>query len=134
MNNVEIITQNDVVVLDSETTKWTKCQLTDKDSDCLTLLIDEKEWFVNRSDAIDILNGDFPKLEQLSETVLECMFDEMLDDVYGAIDICGLEYDASVALVKVDEVAYRTGYHDWLDVMVTDDNIIELNGNYYRPF
>lgn len=42
-------------------------------------------------------------------------YDEMLDDCYGDIDICGLQYNASNALKRVDQVAYSCGFNDWCD-------------------
>lgn len=41
------------------------------------------------------------------------MYDEMLDDVYGEIEICGYKYSASNALKSTDPIAYRVGFSDW---------------------
>lgn len=50
-----------------------------------------------------------------SERELHDMYDEMLDEIYGLINICGYEYDASLALKNIDEVAYRCGFNDYVD-------------------
>lgn len=42
-------------------------------------------------------------------------YDEMLDEVYGEIEICGYSYCASIALYRVDPIAYRCGRSDWED-------------------
>jgi hypothetical protein len=43
------------------------------------------------------------------------MFDEMLDEVFGKVNICGYEYLASYALQELDPVAYREEFNNWLD-------------------
>lgn len=47
-------------------------------------------------------------------------YDEMLDDRYGEIHICGLTYAPSEALRRVDKVAYDCGYNDYLDSLYWD--------------
>lgn len=42
-------------------------------------------------------------------------YNEFLDEVYGNIKICGLDYQASHALKLVDNVAYDCGFSDWTD-------------------
>ena len=56
----------------------------------------------------------------MNETEIEESYREMLDDVYGEIEICGLTYAASVALERVDPIAYRVGLSDY-ESMVEDD-------------
>ena len=53
--------------------------------------------------------------QEVIENVDDYYWDDLLDDVYGEIEICGYEYYASRALSLVDEVAYRCGKNDWLD-------------------
>ena len=40
-------------------------------------------------------------------------YDEMLDDVYGDVEICGMNYSSSRALKLLDPVAYRCGKGDF---------------------
>lgn len=54
-------------------------------------------------------------------------YDDLLDDVYGDIKICGLEYSASIALSRVDEVAYRCGKNDYISG-VLEDITLEIEG------
>jgi hypothetical protein len=45
------------------------------------------------------------------------MYDEMLDDIYMHVDICGHKYAASVALKEVDPIAYDVGFDDFCDML-----------------
>lgn len=47
-------------------------------------------------------------------------YDDMLDEVYGSIDICGIEYDASLALYRTDKVAYNVGKDEYYDALLAD--------------
>lgn len=42
-------------------------------------------------------------------------YNEMLDEVFGEVEIAGLKYQTSRILNLVDETAYRCGFSDWLD-------------------
>ena len=48
------------------------------------------------------------------------VYDEMLDECYGEIEICGLSYSASIALYRIDEVAYNCGKNDYYDSLASD--------------
>lgn len=51
----------------------------------------------------------------VGEWEAERMYDEMLDEVYGDIEIAGMHYQTSRALKELDSIAYRCGFNDWLD-------------------
>lgn len=51
----------------------------------------------------------------------EELYDEMLDDIYGTVQIAGFEYTTSRALKELDPIAYRCGLADWRDSLETDD-------------
>lgn len=51
---------------------------------------------------------------KVSERKALQMYVEYLDELYGIVKICGYSYDASFALEKVDEVAFRVGFADWI--------------------
>lgn len=53
--------------------------------------------------------------KKISEKEARDIFDDMLNEVYGAIDVCGYKYDASFALKFLDETAYNCYLSDWLD-------------------
>ena len=58
-----------------------------------------------------------------SEHVSEDEFEEWLDEVYGDIDICGLNYRAAYALKEVDLTAYREAFNDYCDSRSRDGGI-----------
>lgn len=43
------------------------------------------------------------------------MYDDMLNDCYEVVSICGGTYSPAYALKQVDETAYRCGFNDWCD-------------------
>lgn len=51
-------------------------------------------------------------------------YDEYLDEYYDT-DSIGLNYSGSRILKELDPFAYRVGFSDWLDMMITDGEIIE---------
>ena len=55
-----------------------------------------------------------------SDYIDESDYDEMLDDCYGEIEICGMSYLASYALKEVDPTAYRCGYNDYVNSIELD--------------
>lgn len=50
----------------------------------------------------------------------EDAYDEMLDECYEEIEICGCSYAPSVALYRVDPTAYSCGKSDWEDSQAQD--------------
>lgn len=58
--------------------------------------------------------------EYIMENCDDGYYDDLLNDVYGDIPICGYEYAASVAFWRVDEMAYRVGQRDWEDSEARD--------------
>lgn len=53
----------------------------------------------------DVVNGqvDIP----------EAYYVEMLDDIYGDVEVCGMTYSAGRALKAIDPVAFRVGLGDY---------------------
>lgn len=72
-------------------------------------IIDDKT-FDNANDAANYI----------AENISEDVYDEMLDECYGEIEICGYSYDASIALYRVDPIAYRCGFSDYTDSLISD--------------
>lgn len=69
------------------------------------------KWYVDNVEFDDARRA----AEYIVENSSEDAYDEMLDEVYGEIEICGYSYYASIALYRVDPVAYRVGRSDWED-------------------
>lgn len=51
-------------------------------------------------------------------------YDELLDEIYGEIDVCGYSMDAYRVLKEMDPIAYREGFLNWLDAndLTTDED------------
>lgn len=56
-----------------------------------------------------------------SDYVSESDYDDMLDDCYEDVEICGYTYSTSVVLKRVDNVAYRCGFADYVGTTDLDD-------------
>ena len=70
------------------------------------------------------------QIEQVSQSKI---FDEMLDECYDMIKVCGYEYYPSHVLESTDPIAYRCGLTDYLDSLEQDDIVVSFdNGcSYY---
>jgi hypothetical protein len=53
-------------------------------------------------------------------TLLKEWYDEMLDDCFPEIKVGGLMYSQSVALYRIDPIAYQTGMNDYESSLRTD--------------
>lgn len=42
-------------------------------------------------------------------------YDDMLDECYGTASVAGMEFNTAHALWALDPIAYRRGFHDWID-------------------
>lgn len=58
--------------------------------------------------------------EYITEHMNDDVYDDMLDECYGEVDICGISYSASVALYRVDKCAYDCGRNDYYDSLQQD--------------
>ena len=58
----------------------------------------------------------FADTEQMDEDV----FDDMLDECYEEVQICGLSYSPSYALYSIDKVAYKEAMYDYYDSLASD--------------
>jgi hypothetical protein len=60
-------------------------------------------------------------------------YKDMLDEVYGEVEVAGLRYSTSRTLEIVDPTAFRCGMVDFVDSMTSDNVWVEINENFY-PF
>ncbi|UPU15926.1 phage hypothetical protein [Stenotrophomonas virus Jojan60] len=65
--------------------------------------------------------------EPLSDYDLEQRYDEMLDECFPTVEFGGVSYDPSTVLYRVDPIAYRCGFSEWLDSEISDGNISETD-------
>lgn len=50
-----------------------------------------------------------------SEHVSNESYDDWLNDSYPLVNVCGYEFEPARALKELDEVAYRSGFNDYID-------------------
>lgn len=55
---------------------------------------------------------------------LVTMYDEMLDDCHGTVEVAGYEYETSRLLKEVDPIAYKCGFLDFANSLQQDDEEI----------
>lgn len=80
-------------------------------------------------------NENETKLEQrvkaeLTEADTEKLYEDMLTDCYGDIDVCGYTMDAGLVLRKCDPIAFNCGESDYIDSLL-GDTLREVDGLYY---
>jgi len=73
-------------------------------------IYEELSEFLDKETGHDTFNDD----------EIEEEYKQYLDEVYGDIDICGLDYSASYTLKQIDPTAFRTGMNDWSDSEFTE--------------
>lgn len=56
---------------------------------------------------------------------LEQMHEQMLNDIFETVTICGYEWNAGTALRRLDSIAFSIGCDAWVDDMISD-------GEYYQ--
>ena len=56
---------------------------------------------------------------------LEEMYDDMLDEVFGTVEVAGMTYDTSVLLKNADPIAYRVGMAEYADSLMSDGYRVE---------
>ena len=64
-------------------------------------------------------------LKPLTDRELKERYADTLSEIYGTVSICGHDYDAAHALKRVDPIAYRRGFSEWLDFETCDGSLVE---------
>lgn len=74
------------------------------------------------------MNKDLNWAERHNLTILqeEDLFGEFLDEAYGDVSIAGLAYSTSYALKDIDPIAYRQEMLDYIDSVVQEGAIHQL--------
>ena len=67
----------------------------------------------------------------VNEVLLKVWYDNMLDDCYPEVKVGGLMYAQSVALYRLDPIAYQVGMNDYESSLRTD---YENYGSYKEIF
>lgn len=76
----------------------------------------EKVYKVNGE---EVTINEIKDMIEVDNDIIAQMYDESLDE-YGDVNIGGLTYDASSVLQSVDPIAYRCGYSDYCDGILSD--------------
>lgn len=61
----------------------------------------------------------------ITEDELEDLFNDMLDDIYGMVEIAGFKYDTSRAWKEVDPVAWKLSLNDYADSLIENGDEVE---------
>ena len=69
---------------------------------------------------------------EIDDEDLDDDFCSHLNDVNPAVTLLGVKYDFSHVLFRVDEVAYDCEFSSWLHNELTDKQLVEIDGKYYR--
>ena len=65
--------------------------------------------------------------EKLTHEDLELHFQEMLNEEEKPVKIFNYEYPLGDALKKLDRIAFREAFLEWLDYELTEENIIDIS-------
>lgn len=76
--------------------------------------------------------GDFLMLMDCFPVPEEIVCEEMLNECYEPVKVCGYEYEQGSLLKAIDPVAFRQAVLDYFDSMVSDGEMQEIDGNYYH--
>ena len=63
--------------------------------------------------------------EALDDYDLHELFDSMLDELYGTVEVAGLTFDVVTMIKELDPIAYLCSYVDWLDAQVQGGSFTE---------
>ena len=63
--------------------------------------------------------------EDYTDSQMEDIFQEWLDDVYGQVDIAGYSMNPGRILREVDYTAFREAFNNWIDNEITEGNFRE---------
>lgn len=79
--------------------------------------------------AIDLspepIEEEVEEVQTITESEALEQYDQMLDDCYPSVKVCGYEYDPSRALKELDPIAYRVGFSDYCSSLEDDGVVID---------
>jgi hypothetical protein len=71
-------------------------------------------------------------ISEYSSIDTEEMTVDMLNDVYGSVEVAGYKYDTGNLLKEIDEIAFREAMNNYVDSQITDGDIVEIDDEYYH--
>lgn len=63
--------------------------------------------------------------EDFTDSEMEDRYEELLNEVYGEVDIAGYSMSTGHVLREMDYTAFREGFNDWIDSEIQDGNFRE---------
>lgn len=66
--------------------------------------------------------------EDYTDSQMDDIFQEWLDDSYGEVDIAGYSMSTGRVLREVDYTAFREEFNNWLDSQISDGVYEEYDG------
>jgi hypothetical protein len=75
-----------------------------------------------------IANDDDEEAEEfeiISEWEAQERYDQMLDECFPEVEICGYKWNPSTALKRIDEIAYNCGFSDYISSLESDGIKVE---------
>jgi hypothetical protein len=67
----------------------------------------------------------------ISDSDIELYYQEMLNDVYGNVNVAGYEYTTAEVLASMNPLAYRCGLADYISAEL-EDRLVEVDGVYFE--
>ena len=71
-------------------------------------------------------------MNKIKDWELEEMFDEHLDEIFGDVKVTNMKWPTSKVLKRVDKVCYHQELGTFIDSLLTDGHIHEIDGDYYK--
>lgn len=68
--------------------------------------------------------------DELKAVDVETLYHDMLDEVYGDVDICGYTRRAADVFKEIDPIAYQCGLTDYLDSLL-GERLVEVQDEYF---
>ena len=93
-----------------------------------------KKYLIN---GVEVDEEQFQReFEESARRSAEDNYDDMLDETNEEVTICGYSYSPSIALYRVDPIAYNCGLSDYEDFLLSDnkyylekDGFVTINGD-----
>lgn len=101
---------------------------------CFEMVAEKKEIIMSKNFDYDDLSKEEKAhiISEYSSIDTEEMTVDMLNDVYGSVEVAGYKYDTGNLLKEIDEIAFREAMNNYVDSQITDGDIVEIDDEYYH--
>ena len=86
----------------------------------MTIIEAKQEEIDEMKEYIDAKQNEIDSFDR-SEYYTEEQYEEVLNELFGDVDVCGSTFNAGSLLKDNDNIAFRTGMNDHVDSMNNDD-------------